>query len=235
MSNIITNKIVYKLAVSTANNIYQQQERLRKINWTCGEANLDKEFSQLACECCVQSWNILTQNTPYQNIKINCVIPDINITFILPDNSTVFKKIELKSSTKSKIPGSTIKNLDINQPLIYCLRPINKNDIYQIKCSQYHHAMGINNTEMFQDRTPRPRINFDKMEPLDNFPQYQKKKKKAWVKHYANCALNRINKPENCNHSWQDDMIKEIKNKTIKEFIKNTSLTQFQNMKNLYD
>ena len=54
--------------------------------------------------------------------------------------------------------------LDINQTLIYCLRPTNKSEPYKLKCSQYHSAMVDNtNIDLFQDRTPRPIINFDNM------------------------------------------------------------------------
>jgi len=51
------------------------------------------------------------------------------------------------------MPGSTIKKLDINQPLIYCLRPSSEEDKYIIKCSQYHTAMGDSKFDLFQDRT----------------------------------------------------------------------------------
>jgi len=230
MSNIITSKILYKLALETANKISLEQNKLKNIKWTEGEANLDTEFSKLACECCVNSWNQLKSGTNYQNIQIQCSIPDINIKFILPNNQVIYKKIELKSSTKNIIPGSTINNLDINQPLIFCLRPNDKNGIYQIRCSLYHHAMGTNDYETFQDRTPRPKINFNKMEPLDNYQKYQKKSKSHWINHYAECALNRVN--NNCNHSWQDDLVKQIQHKTINNYIKNTSLEDFMKMKN---
>ena len=68
----------------------------------------------------------------------------------------------------NSIDKETIKKLDINQPLIYCLRPTNETDSYKIKCSQYYSAMGDSDTALFQDRTPRPFISFDKMNKLDN-------------------------------------------------------------------
>ena len=58
----------------------------------------------------------------YSEIEIICKIPDINITFIYPNGKETKHKIELKSS--KKIHCSTIKNLDINQMLIYCFKTI---------------------------------------------------------------------------------------------------------------
>ena len=44
------------------------------------------------------------------------------------------------------MPGSTIKKLDINQALIYCLRPSPPSEEYIVRCSQYHNAMGESDT-----------------------------------------------------------------------------------------
>ena len=97
----------------------------------------------------------------YRDITITCEIPDT--TFTYPNGSTTKHKIELKSSKSKTMPGSTIKKLDINQPLIYCLRPSPLSEEYIVRCSQYHNAMGESDTELFQDRTPRPFISFEKM------------------------------------------------------------------------
>ena len=48
--------------------------------------------------------------------------------------------------------GSTIRKLDINQPLIYCLRPNNTEGIYKIRYSQYHSAMGESDLDTFQNQ-----------------------------------------------------------------------------------
>ena len=123
--------------------------------------------------------------------------------------------------------GSTIKKLNINQPLIYCLRPSIKSCLYKIRCSQYHNAMGESNTDLFQDRTPRPFINFKKMNEIDNILPFESKDKHCWIDHYAKCALNRTNGNNSCHNSWQDDMVKIMKKKIIEEYIRNTSTDQF--------
>jgi len=139
----ITNEIVYSLCIKTTQLLKETQDKLQKITWTNGEANLDTEYSQLACNCCSNAWDITKQIYPeYSKISIVCNPPDINITFIYLDGSRVNKKIELKSSKSLKMPGSTIKKLDVNQPLIYCVRPQDINGEYRIRCSQYHNAMG---------------------------------------------------------------------------------------------
>ena len=202
---------------------------LKNINWTDGESNLDTEYSKLACICCTQAWNNLKKKyLEYSDINIRCEIPDINITFIYPKGNTSNDKIELKSSKHKKMPGSTIKKLDINQTLIYCLRPSKESEPYQLRCSQYHSAMGKTNIDLFQDRTPRPFINFNKMNKVFHDNHYLIKDKDCWIEHYANCAIKRIEKTTKCQKSWQDDMIKIIKNQIIKDYIKNTSLTKFK-------
>lgn len=231
---LISDKIVYKLAIVTANTLNQYQEKLRNIKWTDGEANLDYEFSQLACKCCIDSWNMLkngNKSKKYKNIQIECSAPDINIIFIMEDKTLIYKKIELKSSTKNIIPGSTIKNLNINQPLIFCLRPPCKDKPYQIRYSQYHQAMGTSGFETFQDRTPRPKINFNNMNCIDsNYPDYEEKIKFNWTKHYSDCAINRIN--NNINSSWQDELVRNIQKDTYNKFIRDTSVEQFIKLKN---
>lgn len=163
----VLDELTYSLAIETTKILMNKQEKLQKIKWNSGEANLDSEYSQLACNCCYEAWNIIKTLNPELNTLIMiCVIPDITITFTWLDGSQVNKKIELKSSKNVKMPGSTIKKLDINQPLIFCLRPKNKtigtqlkptniqnnDNLYRIKCSQYHTAMSENNNDLFQDR-----------------------------------------------------------------------------------
>ena len=231
----IQENIVYELCIETTKLLNQSQDKLEKIIWTNGEANIDTEYSELACSCCRDGWERMKQrNVEYSNIDIRCEIPDINISFIYPNGEVEKYKIELKSSKSVRMPGSTIKKLNINQPLIYCLRPITDKEPYKIRCSQYHTAMGESNTDLFQDRTPRPFINFDKMNVVDtvgtmgNILPFENKQKDCWIEHYANCALNRINNINTPQYSWQDDMVKLIKQKIIKDYIKNTSEEQFQ-------
>lgn len=222
----ITSSNVYELSIETAKLLKDSQDKLGNIEWTNGEANIDTRYSELACECCIMAWDIMKLKYPeYSKIGITCRIPDINILFTYPDERKIKHKIELKSSKSKKMPGSTIKNLDINQPLIYCLRPICNSEPYIVKCSQYHSAMGESNIDLFQDRTPRPVINFEKM--IDALP-FESKDKDCWIEHYAKCGLNRIDKTIRCQKSWQDDMIKIMKKKIIEEYIRNTSEEQFK-------
>ena len=114
-------------------------------------------------------------------------IPDINCIF--SKNGKTIKvqknKIELKSSKSHVMPGSTIGKLDINQPLIYCYRPINADALYEIRYGQYHTAMGESDIDLFQDRTPRPQLNFTKLFPSSQIDViYSNKKKDAWISHY---------------------------------------------------
>lgn len=222
----IPDSLVYNLCIETTKILIEQQEKLSLIKWTEGESNIDTEYSKLACECCNIAWNLIrTTNQEYNQINIICNIPDINITFILPNNIKVNKKIELKSSKSLKLPGSTINTLDINQPLIYCLRPKNNITKYKIKCSQYHLAIKNSDIELFQDRTPRPFIHFDSMTDIDNVLPFEIKNKNEWIEHYAKCALNRINNT-NCKNSWQDELVKVLKKYIIKDYLNNTSIEQ---------
>jgi hypothetical protein len=224
----ITKSIVYKLGIETTKKINERQDKLKSITWNDGESNLDTEYSKLACECCKIVWYEMKRKYPeYSEIEIICEIPDINITFIYPSGKKK-QKIELKSSKSKKMPGSTIKKLDINQMLIYCLRPSNASDPYIVRCSQYHNAMGESDTDLFQDRTPRPFINFEKMSDVDNIVPFIAKDKNDWIEHYAKCALKRIEETTMCQKSWQDDMIEILKKEIINDYIINTSEQQFQ-------
>ena len=99
------------------------------------------------------------------------------------------------------MPGSTIGKLDVNQPLIFCNRKT-----YEVRCGQYHTAMGGTDIDLFQDRTPRPSLNFTKLSthPLE----YTVKEKDAWISHYGKCAVNRLNR--SVQPSWQDTLTKSI-------------------------
>lgn len=221
----ITDNTIYALAIETTKILNDSQNELRNVRWCDGEANLDSDYSRLACRACRTAWEKISTD---KSIKIECKIPDILIKFTLSNGKTIQKKIELKSSNYTQMSGSTIKKLNINQLMIYCLRPRNKNGIYRVRCSQYHTAMGSSAIDKFQDRTPRPKINFDKMDTT--VKKFITKRKDDWVNHYADCALKRITNAR-CPRSWQDDMIKKIKNKVLNDFIKNTTTEEFDTLK----
>ena len=124
----LPSNILYELTYQTAKLISKSQKDLQKIKWTNGESNIDMEYSLLACECCKSAWNniIKKKYEKYNDIEITCKPPDININLYynnLNNDIILNKKIELKSSKSVKMPGSTINKLDINMPIIYCLRP----------------------------------------------------------------------------------------------------------------
>ena len=227
---LITQTIVYELGIETTKILNERQDKLKSIKWTNGEANLDTEYSKLACDCCIMAWDttMKIKYTEYSEIDIICIIPDINITFTYSDGRKTKYKIELKSSKSKKMPASTIKKLDINQTLIYCLRPSTNSESYKLKCSQYHSAMGDSDIDLFQDRTPRPFINFEKMNEMNNTLPFESIGNDCWINHYAKCALNRINESISCQKSWQDDMIKIIKKQIIEDYVRNTLEEQFQ-------
>jgi hypothetical protein len=234
-SQLIYPEIIYELAIETTKLLNERQDELKNITWNDGEANIDTGFSILACNCCKIAWEtvIVVRYPIFKGIEIICIGPDIKITFMYPDGGKMNCKIEMKSSKNKTMPGSTIKKLDINQSLIYCLRPSSNQEPYELRCSQYYSAMGESETDLFQDRTPRPLINFDKMNATKEIiPFLNKDKKNCWVEHYAKCALNRVNGTHSCQHSWQDDMVNMIKKDIIEEYIRKTSEHQFQIDKN---
>jgi hypothetical protein len=124
MENSINGLIILELAKETTKILETKQEELKQIVWQVGESNTDLGYSVLACKCCEEAWNIIKQQNQILNYySIECTPTDINI-HISYQNESVYRKIELKSSISKIMPsGSTIKKLDINQPLIYCLRP----------------------------------------------------------------------------------------------------------------
>lgn len=224
-------KITYELAIETTRILNTKQKELQLIKWSEGEANIDIEFSKLGCICCKLAWEKIKNNNNINDVKIECSIPDINLIFKDKYNKILKSKIELKSSKEKnkRILGSTIGKLDINQPLIYCLRPNKIDGEYIVRCSQYFNAMGKSETELFQDRTPRPYINFNKMKTPN---EYKKVEKNDWIKHYSKCALKRIE--NNKKNSWQDYLVNNMKDMIIEKFIKTTSIEDFIKLKNDY-
>ena len=198
----IANEILLELAVETTRILIGKQEQLQQCKWTDGESNTDTDFSKLACKCAEEAWLCVKQRHPLEHITMTASIPDINCTFSKNGNPIKVNKIELKSSKGLVMPGSTIGKLDINQPMIYCLRPKNADNPYELKCGQYHTAMGESDIDLFQDRTPRPKLSFAKLHPT-----YSNKKQDAWIPHYGKCAVNRLNHSPT---SWQDQLTQSI-------------------------
>lgn len=226
LAKTINSKVLYDLAKNTSKIIESNQIGLQQCKWSDGESNTDTDYSTIACESCVIAWESMKiDNESFQFIELNATLPDINCTFNY-GNEKINKKIELKSSKSTKMPGSTIKKLDINIPLIYCLRPNNNTAPYKIKCSLYHEAMGESKYDLFQDRTPRPILNFDKMDSA----VFVEKEKNAWIQHYSNCAIHRCNDFTD-DLSWQDTLVKNLKKQFIDEFINNTTIEEFEKMK----
>ena len=212
-------QILVELSALTTSKLNGNQERLKQCKWTEGEANTDTDFSRLACECVENAWpTIRLTNAKLSTIEMTASPPDINCVFT--QDGIVVKvpknKIELKSCKGNIMPGSTIGKLDINQPLIYCRRPTNADGVYELRCGQYHTAMGESEYELFQDRTPRPSINFTRLPSTPAALAYSEKKKDDWIPHYGSCAVARISS-NTVSHSWQDQLTRSI----IWESIKN--------------
>jgi hypothetical protein len=221
-SNLIKD-VIMPLAQKTAQLLSTKTMQLSQIQWTDGEANTDSGFSDLACETCKEAWSQLRPNYPqYTNVLLDAIRPDINLTF--SENSRILAKgkIELKSTkTKSGLmPGSTIGKLDMNEAVIFCLRN-EANSAFEFRYGQYYNCIGESLYDMFQDRTPRPALNFQKMTSPDVPLFYIEKEKSAWIPHYAECAMRRIQDPKY--KSWQDDLTKEI----LKIYIGQTSVEDF--------
>jgi hypothetical protein len=105
--------------------------------------------------------------------------------------------------------------------LIYCYRPKNADTPYEIRYGQYHTAMGESDIDLFQDRTPRPQLNFTKLFRSSQMEViYSNKEKDAWIPHYAKCAVTRLTR--NVSYSWQDPLTKSI----IHEAIKNIEMME---------
>jgi hypothetical protein len=216
--------VLLRLAQKTVQILPTKGDLIKAIKWTDGESNTDTGFSQLACICCQEAWLSIKDSYPdYADLTLTCHIPDINLTFSKDGVVVEKSKIELKSSKGLTLPGSTIGKLDINQPMIYCYRK-ELDGTCEFRYSQYYNCMGETKRDLFQDRTPRPGVNFQKMADAGTELTYVEKEKGHWVQHYAECALTRIQ--SNC-RSWQDGLVKAI----LDSFVRNTSVEAFAEMK----
>ena len=219
----LSKDVLMQLTQRTVQILSTKQEELKMIKWSDGESNTDTGYSLLACACCKEAWESIKSNTQYTDWTIVCFIPDINIGFSKNERPIATAKIELKSCKGVIVPGSTIGKLDINEPVIYCFR--NANGLYEIRYQQYHACIGENKYDLFQDRTPRPAVNFSKMVDGSVALPYVEKEKGHWVKHYAECALERLHSAKGT--SWQDDLVKAI----LDSFVSQTSVEEFANRK----
>lgn len=225
MELTIFHTICMPLTQRTAQILDTKKDELRNIQWTDGESNTDSGFSKLGCLCCEEAWNDIKEKFPeYNDLSLRFQIPDINISILKESVIIASGKIELKSGKgKGCIPGSTIGNLNINEPVIFCLRNESESEsLFTFRYSQYYNCIGETNTDMFQDRTPRPHVNFKNMIDISIPIEYIHKEKSDWVEHYASCALLRtkVKKPYK---SWQDYLTDKI----IELFIKETSIEEF--------
>lgn len=208
-----TNRMM-DLTQKTAQLLVASQEELKTIQWKNGESNLDMEYSTLACGVAEKAWAMMQCEHDMHEIEMVATPPDINCTFSMTNATTgdtthiASHKIELKSSNGSNtIPGSCIGNMDINQCVIFCKRHKSHNEF---SWGQLHQLYNLTNDRaLFQDRTPRPQANFERLYSSD-FPQlYQEKPQlNDWIAYYAKCAVNRAHAGEN--HSWQDDLVRKI-------------------------
>ena len=223
--DLLWEKVCMPLAQKTAQILVTKKDALKNIKWTDGESNTDSGFSTLACESCKEAWEHIKDVFPeYKDLYLKLETPDINISFSKGSEIITKGKIELKSSKgKGVIPGSTIGSLDINEPVIFCLRN-ESGETFDFRYHQYHSCIGETDRDMFQDRTPRPRVNFHKMMDIARSVEYNQKETGDWVEHYAKCALVRI---KTQSKSWQDDLVTKI----VNLFIKETSIEDFIKMK----
>ena len=244
-------QLMLDLAAATTRLLNEdtQQAEMQRIKWTDGESNLDTGYSQLACQCAETAWRLTVRQkypAPFDTAVLQARPPDINCTFLIEKNDDndrlmpIYKaKIELKSAKTTSMPGSTIGKLNINQPLIFVLRPANTGAVasgaavkYEARYGQYHTAMGESDYDTFQDRTPRPLINFLKLcAAPESATQYSEKTKDAWIRHYAKCALKRIGpilKPKLKKASWQDDLTRSLLHEAIKDLTTLAELVSLQ-------
>ncbi len=219
-ADFIDEVLMPQLTKETAKKLQESQEDLQQCKWTEGESNTDTDFSKLAGGKAKKSFEeIITLNSLFSH-KINIEIdnPDIKIYFKLSEyNTPIKRKIELKSGYAETgndviIPGSTIGKLDINTWVIFVLRKKN-NQSFEVRYGRYYKGIKITVNELFQDRTPRPKLLFSNYQKVEEIPDTQiVEKDEAWINKYAESAINRIINQSSFKNSssWQDDLVIEI-------------------------
>lgn len=148
--------------------------------------------------------------------------PDITLRWFRGAQVVGEGKIELKQGKVDIIPGSTIQKLDLNQPVIFCRRS-RDSSTFEIRYGQYHSLWEEGEYDLFQDRTPRPHINFRKMAAPHEEVVYEEVEKGNWIPRYAECALNRLTPSVPITASWQDILTQAI----LDRYIKTTSVEEF--------
>ena len=209
----IEKNILPELSFITSRLLNSAKTEFNNLKWNDGESNTDTEFSMLAKKYCKQAYEQIEKK---YDIKLSIDVPDLILKFSI-DKKLFLKKIELKSTKSSdgKLPGSVIKSLDPNIWTIICYR---KNEKFEVRCGRYYLGMDISTHEKFQDRSPRPSLNFFKFQKYNEKPILTlTKKSESFWKNYAESALKRVLEPKH--NSWQDDLVKEI----IKIVLKNPS------------
>ena len=211
--DFLENSFLPELCWETCKKLDSASEELSNISWHSGESNTDMPFSNLAKKYCLVAFSEINKD---KGLKIEISVPDLNIKF--EHNGKIYnKKIELKSSkTTDSIPGSTIRSLDPNIWTIFCFRD-ETNKKYEVRYGRYFKGLLPSKYEKFQDRSPRPSLNFKNFQKSSEKPDTKKTDdftNNFW-KHYALCAINRVLEPQS--HSWQDDMVKEIIKLVLKD------------------
>ena len=232
MPMIISIKIIYDFAIETTLIFMRKQKELSKVKWTDGEANLDSQYSKLACLCCEEAWKKMqANNLNFAKITIKCSSPDINIRFYSQNKTSTSHQIELKSSITTRMVGCGRGQLNINKPLIWCLRPSHRHKTlkkYTLRCSQYHHAFRKTEISLFVQRTPRPYIYFHEMSDINHPLPFSIENNSSWINEYVKSALHRIEETTVCKKTFQDDIVRLLKNQILEDYVTNTSETQFK-------
>ena len=207
----LEDNILPNLTRETCLILNDNHKKLEQLTWSEGENNKDVPFSELAKECCLEAFLKINK---VKNLKLSIDIPDLKLNFEI-NKKTIRKKIELKSTLKGIIPGSARSKFDPNIWTIFCNRGGGK---FDLRYGRYFLGMKLSEHETFQDRSPRPKLNFNFYQKCNELPKTDKLKddmNNEFWKAYAKSAINRIINPKN--HSWQDDLVKEI----IREVLKN--------------
>ena len=200
----IEEEILPELTFLTSRLLSSAQGELNLLKWSELESNTDSGFSNLAKKYCLKAFKTIKRK--YQ-IHLSVSVPDLILDFLI-EGKLYSKKIELKSTKNisGRLPGSMIKSLDPNLWTIICKRNAEN---FDIRCGRYYLGMEFSKHEKFQDRSPRPSINFNRFQKFDEKPiRALTNKSKAFWKSYAESAITRVLDPQK--HSWQDDLVKEI-------------------------
>ena len=231
------------LAQNVTYRLNREQYNLRKIIWTNGESNLDTEYSKITCRIAEEEWKKICTEIPFfGNVVMEAKHPDVTCTFRIDSSDDMIclpQKIELKSSMKSSIPGSTSRSLEVDIPIIYCLRPDPKRKVlsdlnsFQFVCGQYIDSMFESTQyDIFQDRSPRPRISVKSLQkvcrqefteatfPFDDY-----------ILHLAKCSMRRIHilHRKQVKTSWQDNLVENILKLSLHMFSEKISIKITEN------